>query len=563
VNKLREKGCEEVKNAKVDTRSKLEKAFRNACDEKQKVQEENERNKQRIDQAYDDLDEADETIERLKGEVEEQKERVTDLNELLDAKEREINRLQNRNTASIAAQRPPTAALAQALATSASLSDQCTTLRNELHREREAWAELDKENRTLRQSIHEETLEKNLIAQDLAEEKEKSAELQAELTRSQTLADGQVKSLQSQLTEAKNQTVSAQANHRISQNYAGELFKIVAERDDKIRAYEAEARAHICIKPVTLSTSAIISISTAPTPIHYHISPTLHIPSQVLSTSSVVSVSIEPVTQQTVQSVVPPKEVDSISELVTRLGNFHISTTSSASTTESALTSSLFDAPQSTTSSISSLSSTTSPPSPSSYDARLDVADIDAWWFDEPQFEENWKAATFIYRRTRPHCDDCRTRKALRLIDDEWKLPEDFHLKIPCDKHAKSWLPLNDDPGCRWSRWNRHCADCIAADSRESGQEDFLPKEVKDSLRCRDPTCKADVHDKIQSEARFVLAEHDRKKNEKWEAQRRHIEKLAEYRGKFGRFWPTFKGDRPPTNFAYGAFSYGRGRGGQ
>lgn len=191
-------------------------------------------------------------------------------------------------------------------------------------------------------------------------------------------------------------------------------------------------------------------------------------------------------------------------------------------------------------------------PRPSQYElARQDVPDTDTWWFDPTAFDNRWQPHTFVFRRTRPFCDDCRTRRALRLVNGEWKLPEGFsaHRRDPCAEHAKPWYPPAEKAFWRKPQWHPQCADCIETDSRESGEEDKLPQQLRESLACRDHGCQWVAHDRVEAEARFVLAEHGRKQEEREAASLRHEQHLAQYRAVYGSGWPLFKGGDPPKNF--------------
>lgn len=170
------------------------------------------------------------------------------------------------------------------------------------------------------------------------------------------------------------------------------------------------------------------------------------------------------------------------------------------------------------------------------------MPDIESWWYDEDQFAETWQGATFEYRRRKPFCKNCRTRRALRLVDGEWKTPADFFRKLPCAEHSKPWYPEGGNPVWQKKCWKEDCADCIESDARVSGEEDQLPEQLKREYACCGPNC-TDHSDRLQAKARFVLAENRRFEAEKVAAWWRHHENLEKYRAVYGRRWPASKDD--------------------
>ncbi|OIW31097.1 hypothetical protein CONLIGDRAFT_299623 [Coniochaeta ligniaria NRRL 30616] len=223
--------------------------------------------------------------------------------------------------------------------------------------------------------------------------------------------------------------------------------------------------------------------------------------------------------------------------------SFSDSSTTSSSSPTSAIGSSASKSATTPASSPATSPTDPSPPPPTPYDAREDVPDIESWWFDPTTFNRTWEPETFEYRRCRPYCDNCRTRGALRLVDNQWTLPADFGRKIPCAEHSKWWYPPTEKACFQKPLWNPQCQDCIEGDARASGEEDKLPEELKEQLACRDHSCQWAVHDLVEQRARFVLYEQSRKKEEAAAAWRLHEEKLAHYRAIYGRYWPASKGD--------------------
>lgn len=291
-----------------------------------------------------------------------------------------------------------------------------------------------------------------------------------------------------------------------------------------------EARGHVCAPPVRrrrrarLSTSPIITITTDP----------------------LVDLTIA-FSEQLNRTYNETEEEDIVE--VTRL---FASSFSSPSSTPSTPPSSPQTTPSTPPSSPPPSSPPSSPPTPARfiYNARDDAADIDDWWFDPYQFDKLWQPGTFEYRRIRPYCDNCRTRRCLEFVDGEWQQPYGaFHLRLACAAHGA------------WRNWHADCADCIETDAPTppAGHEESLPAEVKEELRCRDFLCKGWVHDYHLLEARFVLDECSRKELEKQAASREHDRKLEEYRARFGRFWPSWKGELPPLYLSPGRAKYGRG----
>lgn len=192
----------------------------------------------------------------------------------------------------------------------------------------------------------------------------------------------------------------------------------------------------------------------------------------------------------------------------------------------------------------------TLPISTGPYDARDDDPTIDKWWFDHKEFDKKWKPAPFEYRRCRPYCEDCRTRRALRLVNGEWTLPEDFNLKVTCPAHPRLFSEETQ-------YWLCNCPDCIQLNAPQSGEEDSLPEGLKEKYRCRDVGCQLDVHAEINARARWVLLEYH---HQRQAAQDEHKRRLEEGRAAYGPFWPFYKGVLPPKNFVYGAVTYGRGQ---
>ena len=294
----------------------------------------------------------------------------------------------------------------------------------------------------------------------------------------------------------------------------------------KLEDYEAQARAHVC-HPVAADT--IVPAPALALPLSFS-------DIRVESTAP-IDPSADPEYEAAYAVLIAAAEKWSCSDkedvadapaTATEAININPSTSTLASS------SSLLSTPPSFPPAAPHLSAPpSSPPSPPrQYDPREDVPDINSWWwFGEDHFKASRQPVTFEFRRTIPYCNNCRTRRALRLVDGEWKVPRDFHQKKACAGHYRPF-----DRFCRVE----DCPDCIEADSPGPDPQDELPEELRVRHRCRGYACPP-LHDEIQQRARWVLAEERRYQQEKAEAVQRHHDNLRKYREVYGRSWPASK----------------------
>jgi hypothetical protein len=406
----------------------------------------------------------------------------------------------------------------------------------------------------------------------LAEKKTENGRLQQQIRQLGQVAENHVQGAQGDASQFKKQ-------YEHYRRQATELQQEVEQLNLTLKDYEGQARAHVCIP-------AAVHDTPAQTP--------------VFSFSNIRSESTAPVNPPLSQGAPAattdytwwPSEIDDLDAGFKKLSldtndayhnptviyrhapasaavaiSFTTSTspppllaTPSSSPPKNASTSAppLLATPSSSTPKKASAAPSPPPsPPPTPYDAREDVPDIDNWWYDREHFKQTWQPATYQYRRTRPFCDNCRTRRALRLVKGKWKRPAEFYRRLPCPEHAKPWCAPGRNPVWQKSCWKEDCADCIETDARVSGDEGQLPKRLREKYRCCGPNC-ADGSDRIQAKSRFVLAEVKRFEDEDVAALFLHQQNLEKYRAVYGRHWPAFKGEECPRNFAYGAVSYGR-----
>jgi hypothetical protein len=389
------------------------------------------------------------------------------------------------------------------------------------------------------QKAHIEKLEKletqtskdhDLAAARIPQLEEENSQLKEQLNQLQQQISEFVKAAESRFQEEQANGAKSQRLYKKYKGKADQLQQEVKQVKEVLLDYEAQAQAHVCA-PAVPDPYTVVQVR----------------PTEVLSFSTYLRC----------ESSAPATEFEAAyAELIAATERWSTSDEESvpdhsapapateafsypSSASDQPFSSSLLSTPPSTPlcASASASASTpapapplltppSSPPTPA-YDPRVDVPDIESWWFDEERFAASWPAATFEYKRAIPYCDNCRTRRALRPgPEGEWKVPAACHHRRRCDEH-------------RFWAWDPECPACIEADS-PSSQEEQLPERLRQKYKCRGYSCPPH-HDLLQQQARFLLAEGEAFEEARRAAWWRHQELLDKYRAVYGRAWPAHK----------------------